>query len=339
MSRRVVTTASDDNYILPLLVMLYSAKVNARHDFYVVIGYIEEDLSSINRNLVSSILDLLNIDFEFRSVQVDSALTPSSYITRTSLVRLSLMDNLGGIVLWLDADLICLPGWDNLLDFSIINSKKSLAAGVVDPLVTHSRLQRNSKNMAVTEMGSEYINSGVLQINCDLWKELEVPRNWRIAASSYHKFGFQFLDQCILNFVFKNSYVLLPSRFNFLAAVPQKIPFEDVSVLHFAGGSKPWHYSVFSLRSLVSVLRHRDVMMYKSFQNRLIQEMEESNEAHSITLSEIAFRMSTEIRILSLIKHRVVVKPYFYPYLRKFASLRDSGSAIFAKIFKATRSY
>jgi lipopolysaccharide biosynthesis glycosyltransferase len=249
------------------------------------------------------------------------------------------MDNLVGIVLWLDADLICLPGWDNLFDFSIINSKKSLAAGVVDPLVTHSRFQRDSKNMAVTEMGSEYINSGVLQINCDLWKELEVPRNWRIAASSYHKFGFQFLDQCILNFVFKNSYVLLPSRFNFLAAVPQKIPFEDVSVLHFAGGSKPWHYSVFSLRSLVSVLRHRDVMMYKSFQNRLIQEMEESNEAHSITLSEIAFRMSTEIRILSLIKHRVVVKPYFYPYLRKFASLRDSGSAIFAKISKATRSY
>jgi lipopolysaccharide biosynthesis glycosyltransferase len=339
MSNRVIITATDDNYILPLLVMLYSAKISTSQDFYVVIGYIEEDLSKVNREVIFSVLNVLNIDFEFRSVQLDDVPTSSHYITRTSWIRLSLMDAIAGVVLWLDADLICLPGWDKLLDFSIISEKKSLAAGVIDPLVTHPNWQRNSTNRAVIEMGNDYINTGVLQINCDLWNELEMPTMWREAAADYYDLGFQVVDQCVLNYLFKNSYALLPSMFNFLASVPQKESLKEVCVMHFAGPTKPWHYPVFSLRSFVSPLKSKDVAVYRRIQSELIQEVEKFDDNNSLILSKVSIEMTKGRGVLSLIKHRIFSRPFLYPYLRKLSWLRKLLSRLFLKTFKSSKMF
>jgi hypothetical protein len=238
----------------------------------------------------------------------------------------------------LDADLICLPGWDKLFDFSIINAKKSLAAGVVDPLVTHPNWQRNSTNRAVIEMGNDYINTGVLQINCDLWNELEVPKMWRIAAGDYYDFGFQIVDQCVLNFIFKNSYALLPSMFNYLVSVPQKDSLKEVYVMHFAGPTKPWHYPVFSLGSFVSPLKRKDVAVYKRIQSELIQEVEKFDDNNSVILSIVSIKMTEGRGFLSLIKHRIFVTPFLYPYLRKLSWLRKFLSELFLKTFKGSKN-
>ena len=338
MSSRVIIAATDDNYILPFLVMLYSAKISTSQDFYVVIGYIEEDLSKENRELISSVLNVLNIDFEFRNVQLDDVPTSSHYITRTSWIRLSLMDTVAGVVLWLDADLICLPGWDKLFDFSIINEKKSLAAGVIDPLVTHPNWQRNSTNRAIVEMGDDYINTGVLQINCDLWSELEMPKIWRETVGNYYDLGFQIVDQCVLNFLFKDSYALLPSMFNFLASVPQKELSKEVYVMHFAGPTKPWHYSVFSLRSFVSPLKRKDVALYRRIQGELIQEVEKFGNNNSVILSKVSIKMTEGRGFLSLIKHRIFARPFLYPYLRKLSWLRKLLTGLFLKTFKGSKN-
>jgi len=338
MSKKVILTATDDNYILPLLVMLYSAKINTRHDFFVVIGYISEDLSSENRALVSSVLHYFQIDFEFRNIEAEEIMMSFSHITRTSSVRLALMDKMSGIAVWMDADLVCLPGWDQIFDFSLNEFKNALAAGVVDPLVTHPSWQQNSINRAVIEMGNDYINAGVLLINCDLWNELEMPKMWRIAASNYDNLGFQVLDQCVLNFLVKDSYALLPAKFNFLASMPQRIPFNDVCIIHFAGTSKPWHFSQFDLRSTFSTLKSRDIKLYKTFQNNLIREIRESSEAEFLVLSTIASCFIRDRSLMSHIKARIYVISFTYPHLRKLVWLRNLLTRLLLKTFKGSKN-
>ena len=314
--------------------MIYSAKVSAHHDFYVVIGYIPDDLSVENRDLLSSVLLFFRIDFEFRSVETEEVMMSYLHITRTSSVRLALMDSMSGHALWLDADLVCLPGWDDIFDVPAIDSKNVLAAGVVDPLITRSSWQQNSKNRAVIEMGDDYINVGVLLINCDLWNQLDMPRMWRNAARDYDFLGFQVLDQCVLNFLFKDSYALLPSKFNFLASVPQKVPFSDVSVIHFAGTSKPWHFLQFDLRVILSTLKFRDITLYKGLQGNLLREIREFREAEFLVLSNIARRFTRSKTLWSHVKFRIYVISFAHAYLRKLARFRSFLTGYLVKTFK-----
>jgi lipopolysaccharide biosynthesis glycosyltransferase len=171
-----------------------------------------------------------------------------------------------------------------------------------------------------------------------MWNQLEIPKMWRIVAGDYHDLGFQFVDQCVLNFLFKNSYAVLPSKFNFLAAVPQKKPSENVSIIHFAGGTKPWHYSSFSLRSFISVLKSRDVSVYKRIQNELIQEVEKSSKNNAIALSNISSRMTEGIGLSSLIKHRIFVRPFLYPYFRKLSRSRKFLTGLLLKTLKGSNN-
>jgi lipopolysaccharide biosynthesis glycosyltransferase len=187
-------------------------------------------------------------------------------------------------------------------------------------------------------MGNDYINVGVLLINCDFWNELGMPKKWRDAAGDYDNLGFQVLDQCVLNFLFKDSYALLPSKFNFLASVPQEVPFNEISIIHFAGTSKPWHFSEFNLRASLSTLSSRDLRLYKTFQNNLIRELRESNEAESLTLSNIAKMFTSNQTLLSHIKFRIYVISFTYPFLRKLARLRSFLTELPLKPFRGLKN-
>ena len=127
-SKPSVTVAAgiDDNYLLPFLVMIYSAKVNSKAKFHVVLGFDSSELSNSNQELLSKILSLLDVSFDFVPVTLSKGMDAYHHVAPTSFLRLLLADKIPGLMLWLDCDLICLPGWD-----SIFSDPNNLPNGMV----------------------------------------------------------------------------------------------------------------------------------------------------------------------------------------------------------------
>ena len=305
VTQRTIITATDDNYVLPLITMIYSAKKNALNDFYVVIGYIEGDLSAKSQKLLNSVTAAMGIQMNFDKIAVDEIMRPSAHISRTAFARLYMLEKLKGKVLWLDPDIICLERWEDIYYF--VNDKMDdfLLAGIRDPIVSNLGFQSRSLNRAVISMKQDYFNSGVLFLNCGLWNYFELPQGWRNAAENYDEFGFQFVDQCILNYVAKNSYILLPDRFNRIAMVTRGKNPENTRLLHYAGPSKPWDYSKYGLKKWLSILSRQDINLYLNYQDEVFKLIKESNNGSFQELRKIMIGLRMKKNILHILKERI----------------------------------
>ena len=275
-----VVTAIDDNYVLPFLVMVYSAKINAQEKFHVTLGFDPKVLSEDSQDLVAQVLRIIEVPFDFVKLTLSSEMEARGHISATSYSRLLLADQISGLMLWLDSDLICLPGWD-----SIFSEKKNLPNGMVmsvvrDAFVSSASIEylSNSSNESLRIMGSDYFNTGVALIDCDLWKSLNYPNLWPAVLKESNLRGFEYADQCVLNFLCQREVNFLPWKYNALARAKWHSRETRPFILHFAAGPKPWFYAKTDSRILTTgILFPRDVFMYLSYQSQLIKTVNLKN--------------------------------------------------------------
>ena len=271
MTSRVVISAVDDNYVLPLLVMIHSAKKYSNNDFRFVLGYDPKSLSAANIKLIEECLAVLKVPFSTICVTLEGRFEDNNHITATAYARLPMADVLSGTVLWLDADLICKPGWDEIFEFFDGNLGGKTVAGVRDSVITSSHFLANTKNLAMIKMQDKYFNSGVLLIDCISWQLLNTSDRWPVVVQNYDNFGFQLSDQCVLNYLFADSHRLLPPEYNVLAFYSSSTAREQAKILHFAGPIKPWSYRRFSFKILFSLLSRRDIWDYLDLEKEFMR--------------------------------------------------------------------
>ena len=60
-----VVTGFDDNYVYPFMVMAYTAKKHSTKNFRLKIAFGENQLSKKNQSLISKVLSIFEIPFEF----------------------------------------------------------------------------------------------------------------------------------------------------------------------------------------------------------------------------------------------------------------------------------
>src|SRR5262249_31916955 len=97
-------------------------------------------------------------------------------------------------------------------------------------------------------------NAGVLLIDLDRWRQARVGSE-AAAFANCHPDRISFADQCPLNWVLRDRWTHLPECWNLqtFAVVEHHYGFMDYSrpakeramaakIIHFSGGSKPWHY-------------------------------------------------------------------------------------------------
>jgi lipopolysaccharide biosynthesis glycosyltransferase len=150
-------------------------------------------------------------------------------------------DEFPGSFLWLDVDTLPLSGWQQIFEVLDFNSlvgavpegKNQTKSATYDEL-----LKRFDGNEAFLKNGLQYFNTGVIFINAQKWRDSYFSAQWRELLDSYSDYRFQFLDQCILNFLVGPDYVELPRQFNVNAS--QKAFNPDLKILHFLGKPKPW---------------------------------------------------------------------------------------------------
>jgi lipopolysaccharide biosynthesis glycosyltransferase len=193
------------------------------------------------------------IEVKFISIKEANSLTKTfgipdgSHITRTAFLRLFftrwIPHNVEKI-LYLDIDIFITSSFNELfaLDFSTpicaeLSSPAALARG--SHLYGHD---------------SPYFNSGVLLINVKKWKAMDLEHKFLEIGSTQ---CYPFLDQDILNIVFKNNWTRIGRNFNFfhfydLDEIDASF-YTNPNIIHFAG-PKPW--SQIPITQFVTMYRH-----------------------------------------------------------------------------------
>ena len=240
-SDRVVISSIDDNYVWPFLVSFFSMSKNATASFRIVLGYDPNLLSPQSRDLIRDIARILCVELQFLSLDLSSLNTNNMrHVTVSSYSRLIMFDLCEDSVLWLDADVLCLSHWDSIFSEAIEMTPNQIALAVKDPISENTISSPLSSNVALLEGGASYFNSGVLYVDTNKWRDFNGPLLWRRHYANYLELGFEFEDQCILNYSLAGRCKLMTRGFNYIVA--KDAPFDpSIKLIHFAGALKPWH--------------------------------------------------------------------------------------------------
>lgn len=247
MAGRVIASAIDDNYVLPLLLMAHSAIKNSSDNFKFVVGYSKSSLSETNRQFLSDVLHKLGMDFEFKEIIIDVESVYEDYLTEITYARLYFADSLESSFLWVDADIVLRDGWDEMFQIGSRKSDSYVLVGSRDPITQNRKELSETNNAALKIAGNDYINTGFIYVDVLAWRKFGFNQNWKNLQSRYKSLGFQFQDQCVLNHLLFGHILLVGNQFNQLVKEGVEIHSELPKVLHFSGGDKPWNHTFFNL--------------------------------------------------------------------------------------------
>jgi lipopolysaccharide biosynthesis glycosyltransferase len=305
-----VTTGFDDNYVFPFLVMAFSASKNSNAQINFKIAFGENLLSQKNRDFISAVLNILSISFQFTPIDLSPNLKSQDHIQITAFARLYLADNLSENFLWLDCDLICRTGWDEIFERYDSSLELSSVCAAVDAASIQNKLTQKKylSNAAMRRMGNNYFNSGVLLVNPRLWSLINKNESWEDLYLNYNDLGFQFADQCVLNYLCHKSFSHLDKSFNVYATIRKKyVAMKDIKILHFPGGDKPWSYKKFDLSILASPIKPIFIYNYLKVISNLIDSVAILDSGLSNSLKEMQ-SLSHRKRSLSRLLIMKVIK-------------------------------
>jgi lipopolysaccharide biosynthesis glycosyltransferase len=220
--------------------MVYSAAINSNDkNFRIILANMNEMLSEESITIAKKFMDSLELSLEI--VNIDTSLNPTfeHQFNLTVYSRLFLMDKLDEDFIWFDADLLLMPGWDQLFTESIEeNLDSTVVYGVADSALSLQALVKD-QNQAYIKTSGRYINSGVLKIKTKKWKKLHKEADWQAMALNLKTYGLSLPDQDILNYLCADHIALISPGFNYI--VGDQISFQEkILIKHFAGSPKPW---------------------------------------------------------------------------------------------------
>ena len=304
----------DNKFVFPFFTMIFSAIKYSRSNFSLIVGFDPCELSEENRHLISEVLRRLGLDYDFVQVVLPSNYKQTTHIPASSFIRFLLADALDERFLWLDCDLICQPGWDQILELDHPPADTMVFAAV-DSIVLNLGSTLNKARLLAK---ANYFNAGVMVIDANKWNQRDMRVAWRDALAKYEEFHFQFADQCIMNYIARDFWSPLHASYNQLEMISRTSSSTTPKIRHFAGPLKPWHYtsewsplrlfSPFSRRALSSYFNvSRELRKFFLAEGWISKALVDSKHLSRPHASKI-----TQIRLaLSMRKTQSKVKRYF----------------------------
>ena len=239
-----IVFSMDNNYIMPINVAITSLLENREEStFYLIYILIGENVDTYTQNQFKSSLSNYNgfslnyvnaIDCE-KFIDLDHFSKMRNTYSEAIFYRLFLHQLLPSDIdkcIYCDGDVVINTDLSNLFSIDI---EKKLFAAEHDPYIQYVDL---NDGMCLQE---EYINSGVLIINCKRWREEHIEE--KIVPLIGRKFRFP--DQDILNIIGGKRIEVLPEK-----EYVEDLPYEKVSsdneiignsIIHFNSFLKPWN--------------------------------------------------------------------------------------------------
>jgi lipopolysaccharide biosynthesis glycosyltransferase len=270
-----VVSSIDDNYLYPYIVFLYSAWVTSSKPREFVLAYSSKVFAQESQETLVMLSGYFNINLTLLEIQIPSEIQGYSHIPSTSYARLILADKMVEPFLWLDADILCLQGWDRLFD-NFDSHDRCIGAVSEDSIIF------DTLNMARVRKGASYFNAGVLQVNPSVWEKHGHTAEWIDAYRNRSVLGFEWGDQCILNYVVENQYSKLEEVFNYRWGNHY---FGTPSIVHFTGDSKPWHFnSTTEILLSADYAKYTYAVLYKKYENELLKRIKSDEKLHKYIL-------------------------------------------------------
>lgn len=249
-----IVLCSDDNYVMPTAVLMTSIghanKLLDIHYHIVTAGLSKDSQDALARNKGSehSSITFYTIDESFVK---NCPVRPGEHISLAAYFRLMLPSILPQDitkVLYIDGDIICVDSIEELWNMPL-DGISAMAA----PDMRCNDI-RNLNRLSL-DYADEYLNSGVMLINLDWWRQNDI-QNKSVQFASENQDICLFHDQDTLNVVLRGSMRQLSIRYNlqehflepFENQFISKKHFQDLQnalknpcLIHYTGFRKPWH--------------------------------------------------------------------------------------------------
>jgi lipopolysaccharide biosynthesis glycosyltransferase len=271
----VVVCACDNNYAMPLAVMLHSAATTLRPGsrlsvYFIDGGVSEEGWIALQETLHGLPIDVVSIQPDYSLVE---HLHTSHHVTPSAYLRLLAAELLpAGVTraLYLDSDLVIREDlvklWDQGLGDHQLLAVPDIACPFIDarlgcanwrraiPWLASLRPIANYRELKL-DPSAEYFNSGVMLINVEAWRQDQVAARM-LDCLEQNRDHVWCWDQYALNVIFHGKWGRLPMRWNrgmhvFDFPSPQQSPvdpdefremLEHPAIVHYTTEFKPWHY-------------------------------------------------------------------------------------------------
>ncbi|MDD2367947.1 MAG: glycosyltransferase family 8 protein [Sulfuricurvum sp.] len=204
----------DDNYVKHLSVALLSLLEHADPLREIVVHVMIVKLSKKNKAGLRAIVEKFAKEIEF--LIIDASLFEKVYLrghilSPVTYARVLIPDIIDvGKVLYLDCDMLIKQDISQLYD---VNIEDWYLMAVREPMMDRSR----NRALGMPET-APYFNSGMLLINCNKWREDNIPHKVLEFASNEHERMF-FHDQDALNVILQNKWKLLHPKWNQIANI------------------------------------------------------------------------------------------------------------------------
>lgn len=251
-----VALCTDNNYAMPAGVMIYSVcRYTENVSFNVIVP---NDFSAENKMRLKEITDAFSAEIKFMSISqkvVDGFPVgldnQPAHVSIAAYYRLFLgriLPETVSKVIYLDCDLICLSSLEELWNIELDGAPLACVNDIPRPW-------QNPQERLGYDKSIPYFNSGVLLVDLDYWRRNNVTRAFYDFITSATKEQIEFHDQDTLNYVFHETALFLPPKFNATDVffhkefLDEKFPYSDAEVydarykpviVHFTYKNKPW---------------------------------------------------------------------------------------------------
>lgn len=146
-------------------------------------------------------------------------------------------------VMYIDADVIC----NNSIDEFYFEDISNFIAAVI-PDVERNRVKA-AERFSISEFGDSYFNAGVILLNLVKWKRKSCFEQ-ALDILSNSKYNLAFLDQDVLNLIFRGDTVIMRRDFNCIYGMDRELIKKETYrdyikkstvLIHYVGLTKPWH--------------------------------------------------------------------------------------------------
>ena len=238
-----VCLACDDNYSKHAGVVIASILANAKEEDKLNFYILESDVSESQKKHILDLKHLKSCEINF--IKIDDTLFDDyksikthNYISLPAYYRLKIASLLPNInrVLYLDCDVIVK---DSLAELFFVDMNEKTLAGVKDI------------NKRITKKNPTYVNSGVLLMNLEKIREVDLEKN----LLDYTINNFENIttgDQEIINEVCKGDIKILDAAWNVQSSnfTNRSSYTNQPKIIHFVSKLKPWHFGSFSYHKM-----------------------------------------------------------------------------------------
>nr|WP_026327894.1 glycosyltransferase family 8 protein [Selenomonas bovis] len=256
-----IVFACDSNYAQHATVAMMSILKNTVDPTRIVFYLLDDQIDlSVKRKMRTSI-EQAHAAIHFCEVAADqfASFFVSGQLSRAAYFRLEmghLLPSTVERVIYLDCDLLVLDDIAALWDHDM--GGHPLAAVMDLGIMASSKDWRGKQERLGFSKRDRYFNSGVLMVDLAAWRAHDYGRQAEQLAA---KNAYRHHDQDALNALFHRNWQPLPLRWNVIPPVWylffkilrrrdfRRLAIEarqHISILHYAGGYKPWEYDVYT---------------------------------------------------------------------------------------------